>query len=288
MKQYKCIIVAGILAVTLTALTSAAEFPPGWEEMEVEAKWSASRNAFERIITDMPDGGNIFGYQLAVRWRGIPRKFVDFYYDSELGSLAKASHSLRHRTRSTSSPRASSRGFSILLNSAWDKDWERIQYKSTPIRQGAVWFRREVGDCKIWDKDSEDLCIDLPTSDAMQIIVDPTISHEAVTFMQSNHPDLDRSQLKPYLVVTDFRYRVEFKLSGDAVLEASLDHLIAENLVTGGIVREYEVELEVIAESPTEENLAELFRVAKLMQERYNLSPSAVSKGGNEVPEHGK
>ena len=272
-------------SATSAASPPAADLPIGWEDMEIEAKWGASRNAFERIISEMPDGGSLFGYQLDVRWGGIPRKFVDRYYDTEQGSLAQSSHALRHRTRSTSNPRAPSRGFSELVNAFWPKDWERIQYKSTPFRRKAVWFRKEVGDCKIWDQADEDLCSGLPTAEAAEIIRNPAIAHEATAFLMSDHPDLERPQLRPYLVVTDFRYRVEFKLDGNAVFELSMDHLMSENLRTGKIGRQYEVELEVISKSSKEENLRDLFRVATIMEDRYELEPSTMSKGGNEVPE---
>ena len=72
-----------------------------------------------------------------------------------------------------------------------------------------------------------------------------------------------------------------------AVLEVSMDHLISENLRTGEVKFNYEVELEVITDMPSEANMVELYRVANLMQRQYNLAPSIRSKGGNYVPENG-
>ena len=174
-----------------------------------------------------------------------------------------------------------------LFQEDWDKDWERIQYKNTPIRSGAIWFRREVGDCLIWDTDKDTvLCPGLTRKDdADEIIPNATMVHPALTLMQQDHPDVDRSTLRTTLAVTDFRYRVEFSIDEVPVLEVSLDTLISENLQTRAIATEYEVELEIIADEPADENLKELFRVTQLMESQYQLTPSGRSKGGNHVPD---
>jgi len=110
--------------------------------------------------------------------------------------------------------------------------------------------------------------------------------HPALTFMEQDHPTVDRSTLHATLAVTDFRYRVVFSsVDGEEVLEVSMDTLISENLQTNMITSEYEVELEIIADAPNDENLEELFRVTKLMEQRYELTPSGRSKGGNYVPD---
>ncbi len=274
-----------LMTIAPTALIADLNLPENWEEMEIEAKWTSTRISFDKIIEDLSDDSSHFGYEMNVRWGGIPRKFIDHYYDTEQGELMESSHALRHRTRLTSAPRTDSRNLSTLLNCTWKKDWERIQYKSTPIRQGAIWFRKEVGDCKIYDEDSEDLCAGISSAYALEIITSPDIEHEALSMMIADHPSIDRSTLKPYLTVTDFRYRVEFRIDGEAILELSMDHLISENLVTGMIVRDYEVELELIADAPTAENLEELFRLSNLIEDKYELIPSSRSKGGNEIPD---
>ena len=95
-------------------------FPDDWETMEVEAKWTTTVGSFERIIGEMSECGNrtnMFGYDLSVRWGGIPRKFVDYYYDTDRGVLTTNSHALRHRTRYTS--KAKDRTLSTLINVSW-------------------------------------------------------------------------------------------------------------------------------------------------------------------------
>lgn len=268
--------------------SEVSKLPTGWQEMEVEAKWETNRKEFEQAILELSDGSVAFGYELNVRWSGVPRKFLDLYYDAETSPVQNATHSLRHRTRFTSNPRAESRSVSDLINSDWDRDWERIQFKSTPIRQGAVWFRREVGDCKIWDRQNQGICSGLNNQTASEILQNSSVSHPATTFMSKEHPTLDQSNLEPVLSITDFRYRVEFKKNDKAVLEASMDHLFAENLQTGEIEFDYEIELELITDSPTEEDMKELFRVANLLQNKYSLIPSTKSKSGNYVEESRK
>ena len=88
------------------------------------------------------------------------------------------------------------------------------------------------------------------------------------------------------MVVTDFRYRVVFKREGKKVLEVSLDHVFFQDLRTARINSEFEVELEIISQSSSQETLNELFRVSQLFQDRYELIPSTKSKGGNEVLEY--
>jgi len=91
--------------------------PSDWESMEVEAKWGTTVETFDRIVCELSgECGNLtlFGYDLSVRWGGIPRKFVDYYYDTEGADLTNASHALRHRTRYTSN--AKDRTFSTLVN----------------------------------------------------------------------------------------------------------------------------------------------------------------------------
>ena len=92
--------------------------PSDWQSMEVEAKWTTTTETFERIVCELSGQcGNrttMFGYDLSVRWGGIPRKFVDYYYDTEGADLAIANHALRHRTRYTS--KAKDRLLSTLVN----------------------------------------------------------------------------------------------------------------------------------------------------------------------------
>ena len=82
--------------------------------MEVEAKWAATKNAFERMIAEFGNGESSFGFTFRVQWSGIPRKFVDFYYETSNGALSVDLHSLRHRTKYTSNPLAKDRTLSTL------------------------------------------------------------------------------------------------------------------------------------------------------------------------------
>ena len=259
--------------------------PINWKDMEVEAKWTASRHAYELIISEFQDQGSDFGYTFKVRWSGLPKKYVDRYFETKNNALSSGLHALRHRIRYTSKPRAQNSSLSCLINASWKKDWEKIQYKSTPTRIGAVWFRKEIGGCKIWDKRDNDLCPNLPTAEPINIITDSQFSHEALTFLLKDHPEINRQNLTPFMSVTDFRYRVILMDKDNKMFELSLDHLISENFRTGVINRAYEAELEIIRPKPSDENLTELFRISKLIQERYELTPSTTSKGGNKVPE---
>ena len=114
--------------------------PSDWQSMEVESKWTTTSETFERIVCELSgqcgNNATMFGYDLSVRWGGIPRKFVDYYYDTDGGDLAIASHALRHRTRYTSN--AKDRLFSTLVNvsvcNVCSRSWtRRPQYCCAPL-----------------------------------------------------------------------------------------------------------------------------------------------------------
>jgi len=139
-------------------------WPEKWTDLEIEAKWHADIATYHKLIADLKDGAEAYGYTLEVRWGGVPRKFVDIYYDTPDGDLAKVSHVLRYRTQYESKPQADSYKLADLaMVRSWRAEWSRLQYKGTPIRVDEVWFRKETGDCRAWVKkskieESTDLC----------------------------------------------------------------------------------------------------------------------------------
>lgn len=278
------VLVIGLMASQSTAL--GLPLPSGWEEMEIESKWDIDPQQYQSLVSAHSDGATKYGYTMEVRWRGIARKFVDEYYDSEGSELSQATHSLRHRIRSTSKPLASSNKLEDLEAANWREDWQRVQYKGTPCRIGATWFRLESGDCRIQDRKAENLCAEVPT-DVETVLSGGLPSHDGIFQLQQDHPELPLVSLRPVLEVLDYRYRVRFLRDNIDHFEMSLDRLTSKNLLGGGSTDSLEAELEMLVPNPTEKDIKELLDLSNRIQKEFALQPSSNSKGGVSVQECG-
>lgn len=246
--------------------------PVNWQDMEVEAKWLSNSTLYNTILSDFVDGSNYQGYKVNVRWGGISRKFVDNYYDDVNSTLTNNLKALRHRIRYKSN--SPTNNLSDLQKATWTQDWQKVQYKSTPFRYGAVWFREEVGDCEI----SAGLC---SCNILSQIMADVCPNrHPAMTMLFSEHPGYNISTNIPRSTVVDYRYRIELTKNGEAIYELSLDRIV------NGAIVDYEVELELIRTTKTQADVDELFRLTGIIENTYTaLIPSIKSKGDITVPE---
>lgn len=276
-----CVLVT--LCFRLTA--SASELPRGWEAMEIEAKWKITLTQYDELVAAFREGGEWQGFDLNVRWSGISRKFVDVYYDTPALDLASALHSIRHRIRFRSNPRAPSNALGALQAANWDEDWQRLQYKSTPCRIDSVWFRAESGACKLADANPDDarLCAAGLALNPATLLAGHRPSHDAVDAMVSDHPGLVLPSLAPRLHVLDYRYRVELRVLEEAVFELSLDRARSTDLYQGGVSDSFEAELEIISDVRTSEQVVKLLALAATLQQKFLLTPSTRSKGGVEV-----
>lgn len=249
-------------------IEKAQALPADWEAMEIESKWETDRETYRKIVDDFPEDGFKYGYKLNVRWKGIPKKFVDTYYDNANRTISAAKHAFRHRVRYASKPRAENDELETLENAAWEEDWQKVQYKGTASIIDAVWFRVERGNDKV------------NSEEAQAIISGENRTHDAVLLALDYTPDLDFSTMEPIMLVTDYRYRVEFlDENEDPVFELSLDRAALENLKTGGSTLLTEVELEIIKDEYTREDLEKLFELSYLLEKEYNITPSTKSKG---------
>lgn len=273
-----------VLLLPGDARSAEGKLPAGFEQMEIEAKWYVgSRAAFEKLIAAFPNGSKHDEYRAKVRWDGLPRKFVDDYYDTKSGALAGSMHVLRHRMRYKAKLDASRRTDPAALAGApWSLEWTKLQYKSTPCRIGAIWFRREVGGCSLWDEKNEDLCpaIAAPAGaadapDAVRPVL--TSAHEAIVLLRAEHPNLTEP-LESRTHVVDYRYRAELSRAGEeeAELELSLDQLETS---TGAI--DYQAELEILSkpDSPTVDRLQRLVRALESNRD-FELRPAITNKSG--------
>jgi len=246
--------------------------PPGWQNMEIEAKWGANSAIYNSIVSDLYDGRSFEGYILNVRWSEISRKYIDYYYDDNASTLMNNLNSLRHRTRYRSN--APNNDLNTLINATWTENWQKVQYKSDPFRYGATWFREETGNCKI--SDNECNCNDLNS-----IMWDNCVpSHPAIERAFQDNPSFNESNNGPRFTVVDYRYRIELLKGGVPYYEVSLDRIV------DGATVEYEVELELVKSSKSLSDMDELFRLVGVFESTYSsLSPSIQSKGGISVPE---
>jgi hypothetical protein len=257
-------------------------WPPGWLTDEIEAKWLLDESTLFEIIDDLR-GSSLYGYQLSIRFGGVARMYHDIYYDTPDGRLFKARHSLRARTRSTSSPLAPSNDFSTLESANWAADWHRFQFKRFPWRVEAVWFRKELQSAGNFDgaPGSDFLPQNFPTD-------------VAVTAVVADHPDIDLSTLQPVLENVAYRYRVQLSKPGSRPLqEISLDQVKSRTL-PGGLwdrFNEFEVEALPGAEGGTlpqsSRNVWRLFGLTDEFEVDYPLTRSTRSKGGVYVREYG-
>ncbi len=243
--------------------------------MEIEAKWISNSLTFDQIIYDFVDNSTFEGYDVEVRWGGISRKYIDYYYDNSKSELFNNAHSLRLRTRYSSS-NASNNNLNTLVNATWNQNWQKVQYKSTPYRYGAVWMRKEAGGCKISDGECD-------CNDANSILAGTCYSqHPAIVTLLKDHSGFNFSTNAPILEVVDYRYRIKLKKNNIDYFEISLDRIVNGTDVT------YEVELELTKGTCTLSELSELFRLVDILEanSNYSLLPSISSKGGIIIDEH--
>ncbi len=240
---------------------SADILPIGWETMEIEAKWSSNEQTHANIKRNFLNGSTFEGYTIGVRWGGNEKQYIDYYYDDTNNTLFNNLHSLRHRTRYTSG----------------SEDWQKVQYKSTPYRFGAIWMRKEFGSCKIAPLDDECVCND--KDNILAGTCDP--QHEAIAELLNEHPGFDFSSNHQVLTVDDYRYRILFKKDNIEYYEMSLDRII------DGANVYYEVELELVKEGYNYDDLVELVKLVEIFESDadYLLQPSIKSKGGITVPD---
>lgn len=304
------IIIGIIAAAPFWAIPSIGQaqvsacWPDGWESMEIEAKWETNdpsvpicnddgtpnpNATYNKIVQAFPNGGTYatpeHTYNLNVRWDGISRKFVDLYYDNAGNELSNNLHVLRHRTRYTSRPLAGNNCPETLEQASWRKDWERVEYKSTPYLFIPVWFREEAGsECNVWDRQDEELCPPDWIGSIPDILAGNVPSHGAIVRLLEDHPSFDFTTNEPFLEVTQYRYRVEFYESGVLIYEMSLDQVIERSLPNGDATFSVEVEIEIVKENKDIDDITELFILAAQIQDEFDLIPSTRSKGGVEVP----
>lgn len=270
--------------VSINVLAAAGQepvvLPTNWSEMEIEAKWEMTAEQYDELASTFADGSDWSGFQMNVRWGGVSRKFIDVYYDSSSMTLSRDLHSLRHRTRFQSIPRATDNSPASLDAANWQEDWQRVQYKSTPCNIGATWFRVEAGDCRTTDSNGDGLCLSDRPLGVLSILGGAFPAHEGISLLSQDHPDFLLSDLRPILHVFDYRYRVLFENDNRAVYELSLDRVLSTDLIAGGTTHSFEAELEIVASDRTEQQVIELIQLAQQIQEDFNLTPSTRSKGG--------
>ena len=279
-----------IVTVLLLGFSSGASVQPadaplpiGWDKMEIESKWEVTPAQYDQLQRFFVDGSSHFGYIAQVRWNGISRRFVDNYYDTRDWQLERSGHSLRHRTRLQSQPRAGDNSVETLDRSTWEAEWEVIQYKSTPCRLDATWFRHESGACRLRDSGGQELCVagrQFEPAEALQGVIP---NHDAIASLGRDHPELNGQALRPVLNVSDYRYRVTFEKAGKEIYELSLDRLTTTDLVKGGNQASFEAELEIVSGSQTIEEVRDLLRISRSLQHTFRLKPSVHSKSGVEV-----
>jgi hypothetical protein len=261
--------------------TSQTEtWPKGWEEMEIEAKWELTAGQYDQVVAYFPDNAERYGLRANVRTSGVPRRFVDHYYDDDIkgGSLAKARHVFRHRTRSSPEGMSAKSSLSDLIGATWKKDWQKVQYKSDPCRIDATWFRKESGECNLTDAGGEDLCEGAPYT-AADLLAGKHPEHSAVRAMAADHPKVALGSLEPFLTVVDYRYRVELRdASKVAIYELSMDRIVEDNSPDKV---SYELEIEHL-DKPARPTVLKLLEIAADLQRRFALKPSVTSKGGTE------
>ncbi len=290
-----------------------SDWPDSWATMEIEAKWRTTESVLETIWDDFGanDADRAFTvadttehYRLRVRWNGRPMRFSDTYYDDPSASLSNATHSLRHRQREQWNGVDAAPDFgddlSVLLDyPRWVGSWQKVQYKGTPQRLGAVWMRSEFGAAQL-----------SPQQVAATLNGETLAVHrgdDPVANAEADHPDLVwmddlplADRIDDFIRVVDFRYRVQFfdRDTGEERYELSLDKVRQYRQDASGdytiYTDFYEVELEALidgGDNPQEHSEAELddlFQLVAWFENGYpGLEPATVSKGGNEVVDSG-
>jgi len=256
--------------------STTVAFPDGWEEMEIEAKWGVTEAVFHDVLDSIQHGGQKYGYNLNVRWGGKPRRYEDHYYDGSSSKLFDDLHVLRYRGRyKTQDYITISDSFSTLTGAYWQLNWEKVQYKSTPTRWFAVWFRNEQGDAKLLPPEKDSALSGSSPHPPYSVNDDP------IALLLSDHAGFDFTDLNIALEVVQFRYRIEFldPVSNVPLYELSLDKIITT--VPGELpVNSYGVELEVLINGGhTRGAVNELFILMQNMEKEFNLRRSTASKG---------
>ncbi|MBL6989597.1 MAG: CYTH domain-containing protein [Bacteriovoracaceae bacterium] len=281
---------------TMTILTTKAladecgvdQAPRQWKDLEIEAKWQASNKTYKKLVKALKHGKQFEGYKLEVRWNKNSRRFVDTYYDVKNDKLNNLGHALRVRNLYVPKGKIGADTLKNLRRANWKKRWSRVQYKSTPKRVGAVWFRAEKGDCLVYSEDKNDsgLCQETKNQglSAKDAVKGNWQEHPAIGAMLDDHPHLDFDKLKPFMKVRDYRYRVEFHQGGEAILEMSMDRLTTTFQDSNKKeTNDIEIELEIIKPNYNKRDLKSLFKMVELFQNRFDLKPSTSSKGGNTI-----
>ncbi len=264
-------------------------WPKGWEDMELESKWEANMEQFNALEDALEDGEEIFGLKMKVRWDGLSRRFQDVYYDTPNGDLTAAGHVLRHRHQwdwdaPGSEPPSDNSLQELLTAKSWEEQWQRLQYKSTPKRIDALWFRSEKGDCRAWDINDEGLCDTGRKFNIDDVWAGQWNQHDAIQALLDDHPNLDLSTMKMSRFVNDFRYRIEFLGDEDELLyEMSMDRLQSIDYRTGQTTESVEIELEILKPDYGADEVFELQILSDRFQNAFGLTPSAHSKGGSGV-----
>ena len=278
---------------------STASWPPNWRDMEIESKWKVAREEdFVQFMEAFPHGAVVklgeASYKARVRWGGAPRLFIDSYRDWEGKPLSNNAHSLRARTRFHSDPSVRTATDVDALNKAhWFEDWQRVQYKSTPVRYGAVWFRLERGNCKTRDDNDGGLCYNTGAKHIMRGNIEsgPLAKHPARAKLEEDHPNLPDKYPQEVLLVRDYRYRVVLcSVDEDKdIFEISCDRVFS---TTPGQapVPSFEAELEALPSEDgdrlTEAQIKALFLATEALEGRFPfLQPSDTAKGGIHIPD---
>jgi|GEM_PF-1784868 len=283
------------------------ERPVPWRAMEIEAKWEIDRDIYRDLIAKLVHETKYMGFDLQVRWKGAPRVFVDYYYDTANGALRESLHNVRARSQFGYNDVSSwgehwntNHGNDALFDKvrgdlasgdATTLRWQRVQYKSTPTRIGSVWFRHEVGNCRIYDRKGEKLCSGFEDNkkDAHLDALRGAKVHSAVTLMRREHPDIKLDLPEHKSEVLDLRYRIVFARAGRKLYEMSLDHVQTTRKGESS-KSSFEAELEALPQKVdgqtvplTEIQMNGLFRLADKLQWLFQMVPSTRTKGGIEV-----
>ena len=261
-------------------------WPGAWQDMVIEAKWlmpAADLATYEKLVTAFPDGGTREDYTLAVKWDGAILRYADIYYDTADGALGRDDHVLRHRVRAVAEPPPVSDSLEALDAAKWHREYERIQYKSTPTRLGAIWFRIEKGGCDVWNPRGG-TCGAVATN-VQSVLTGRAMEHPAMHKLRRDHPDANLATTTPVLEVVDYRRGVELKKGGETWFELTFDRIGIRPLPDGTPVQELEVELTLARNKRGKAELAELFLLAQRLQDEFGWTPSAGNKGGGLVPD---
>lgn len=152
-------------------------------------------------------------------------------------------------------------------------NWQKVQYKSTPVRLAAVWFRTEKGGQQLT---STQVANTLASSSPHSADDDP------VALLSSDHPGFDFSTLDVVLEVIQFRYRVEFRdpVTGNPIFELSMDKIVT-TVPEQPSGRTYGVELEVLQSADS--RVEELLSLMLTMEAEFGLTRAITSKSGISV-----